>query len=213
MRDYLFDRVLELPWIAAGIGLGVITGYLIAARATAGSAVRRALWLSLGTALALLFGVAEYDADLALGHFIARSEMAVLAAAVTLAAGTVAATIIAAGKGAGWIPRARVSFPYDLFVRACLAAFGLGMAAYLIVYPPTRWVFDTIVTLAFTAGLLFALPAEGSRLLEGVLRLGAAAAIAAALAGVMLGNALLILAGTFTGGAACVVLGAERRAA
>lgn len=213
MRDYLFDRILELPWIAAGLGLGVITGYLMAARGTTGSAVRRALWLSLGAALALLFGVAEYDADLALGHFIARSEMAVLAAAVTLAAATVAATMMAAGKGGGWIPWGRASFPYDLFVRACLAAFGLGMAAYLVVYPPTKWVFDTIVTLAFAAGLLFALPADGGRLPGGILRLDAAAAVAAALAGIMLGNALLILAGTFTAGAAFVVLAAERHAA
>jgi len=156
---------------------------------------RIALWLTLCAVAIALVGIAGYHAAVTAGQFIPRAEMAALSVTVLLSTVTVAATIAAVAKRQASGPAGIIAYRGQPFVNAPTAAFILGMLAYLIVYPPTPWVFDTMLALAFVFGFMLALPIHRPDLPPVVALLNGFAGLAACAAGFALGNGLLIMAG------------------
>lgn len=160
---------------------------------------RRVLGLTLGTLVTTLFGITQYHRAIAAGQYISRPEMAALAGEVLLGTVTVAAALIVAAKRRPWITPAPIAYGAQRSVNASVAAFILGMLAYLVVYPPTAWVFDTVTALGFALGIMLAMPLEQAALQTTLEILNACAGTAACAAGFVLGSGLLVIVGLFVG--------------
>jgi len=126
---------------------------------------------------------AEYYADIRLGQFISRPEMATLGLAMLLGATTISATVIAVRKFRGWITPEAVRYRGWEFVSGCAAAFICGMFVYLIVYPLTPWVFYSTMALAFVFGALLVIPMDRTRARSTVVLLDVLSCAAACVAG------------------------------
>ena len=80
-------------------------------------------------------------------------------------------------------------------MNAPAAAFIAGMLAYLIVYPPTPWVFYTMIGMAFVFGAMLTMPMDAADAPAAVALLNAATGLAAAAAGFANRNGVLVMAG------------------
>ena len=160
---------------------------------------RRVLWLTLGTLVTTLFGITQYHGAIAAGQYVSRPEMAALASEVLLGTATVAAALLAAAKRRPWITPGPITYGAQRSVNASVAAFMLGMFAYLVIYPPTAWVFDTVAALGFALGVMITMPLEQAGLPTALEILNAGAGAAACAAGFVLGSGLLVIVGLFVG--------------
>jgi H+-translocating NAD(P) transhydrogenase subunit beta len=111
---------------------------------------------------------------------------------------TFSGSIIAAGKLQGVITSAPVTFPGARAVNLLLAALGLGAGGYVIATPslPGLWIV-VIASLAF--GVLMVMPIGGADMPVVISLLNAFTGTAVAMAGFVIGNWALIIAGALVG--------------
>ncbi len=160
---------------------------------------RIALALTLIAFARALDGVIGYHADIVSGQFISRVEMAAIGFEVLLGTVTVAATLIAMGKLRARATSGPAAYRPREFITGSLGAFILGMLVYLIVYPPTAWVFYTTIALAFVFGIVLLMPIDRADAPGAVALLNAWSGLAACAAGFATTNGILILVGLLTG--------------
>lgn len=172
---------------------------------------RNSYWLTLGTLACTLIEIVGYHGDIAAGHFIARREMAIVGTAVLLGTVTVAATLVAALRSPGARGRSVGAYRGQAFVNASTAAFIVGMLVYLAVYPPTPWVFDTVLALAFPFGIMLMIPVRDADAPGVVAALNGCAGLAACAAGFAAGSGVLVMAGALVAGAGWIFAIALRR--
>jgi proton-translocating NAD(P)+ transhydrogenase subunit beta len=167
---------------------------------------RGVLWLTLGTVATTLFGIVQYHRAMLAGFYVSRVDMAAVGVEVLLGTVTIAGSLIALAKRRPWITPAPIAYRGRIFVNASTAAFIVGMLAYLIIYPPTPWVFDTATALAFALGIMLTLPIGRADIPPVVTLLNAGAGLAACAAGFVLASGLLVIVGMFVGVGAVGVL-------
>jgi NAD(P) transhydrogenase subunit beta len=111
---------------------------------------------------------------------------------------TFSGSIIAAGKLQGVITSAPVTFPGARGVNFLLAALGLGAAGYVIATPslPALWIV-IVASLAF--GVAMVMPIGGADMPVVISLLNAFTGTAVAMAGFVIGNWALIIAGALVG--------------
>lgn len=159
---------------------------------------RIALALTLIALARALDGVIGYHADITSGQFISRVEMAAIGFEVLLGTVTVAGTLVALGIFRARVTTGPVAYRRE-FITGSLGAFILGMLVYLIVYPPTAWVFYTTIALAFVFGVLLLMPIDRADAPGAVALLNSASGLAACGAGFATSDGILILVGLVTG--------------
>ena len=172
---------------------------------------RNSYWLTLGTLATTLFEITGYHRDVAAGHFIARGQMAVGGVAVLLGTLTIGATVAAAMRRPVADLRPPATYPGQMVVNASTAAFLLGMLAYLTIYPPTPWVFDTVLALAFPFGIMLMLPVRDADAPAVVAALNGSAGLAACAGGFAGRSGVLVMAGVLIGGAGWIAAIVLRR--
>ncbi len=160
---------------------------------------RNAYWLTLGTLATTLYEIARYHGDVASARFIARGHMFVVGVAVLLGAVTVAGTLAAAVRRTPGAIRPAATYRGQAFVNASAAAFILGMLAYLAFYPPTPWVFDTMLALALPFGIMLMLPVREPDAPAVVSVLNGCAGLTACAAGFAVGSGVLVMVGLVVG--------------
>lgn len=204
-RALVVIRLLEAFWALAGLATGVMIGALLAGGdGPPERRRRRGLWLVFATLVAVVLGVGVYHAALAQGRFVSRAAMGALALEVVGGVTAVTAAAVAALKLAGWLPVEPARPRGQPFVTAPIAAFGLGMLAYLVAYPRTPWVLHALIGLAVLLGTLVAVPAAGAALPRRIGRLNLLVGLAAVFAGVAMGHLPLMLIGAVAAGAGIV---------
>ncbi len=161
---------------------------------------RNSFWLTLGTLATTLFEIAGYHGAIAAGQFISRGQMAVVGFAVLVGTVTVAGTLAAAMKRPRTPAPPPVTYHGQMVVNASAAAFILGMLAYLALYPPTPWVFDTMLALAFLFGIMLLVPVRNAEAPAVVTVLNGTAGLAACAAGYAVTSGVLIMAGVLVAG-------------
>jgi NAD(P) transhydrogenase subunit beta len=157
--------------------------------------MRHVLLLGLATLLLVFAGVAGYHRDIAAGHFIARAQMAALGLEVALGALATSGALVALAKRRWWISPGPRTYRGQAFVNAPFAAFIFGMLVYLVVYPPTPWVFYTMTGLTLAFGVLLMLPLGGAEAPTAVALLCALTGLAASAAGFAARDGLVVMAG------------------
>ena len=117
---------------------------------------------------------------------------------VIIGAVTFSGSIIAAGKLQGVINGAPITFPGSRLVNMAMAVIAVGASIYLIVTPSVP-VLMIVIVAALVFGITMVLPIGGADMPVGISRLNAFTGTAVAMAGFVIGNWALIIAGALVG--------------
>ncbi|MDZ7800313.1 MAG: NAD(P)(+) transhydrogenase (Re/Si-specific) subunit beta [Trueperaceae bacterium] len=201
----LLQGGMEWTWIIIGLVVGGGVG-AIAARAVAMTAMPEmvALFNGSGGLASLLVAWAEYHD--------AASLPVVTGVAVVLAAliGGIAASgsVIAFGKLSEKLPGRPIRLPQQTLVMILLGLITIGAAVWFLLTPSgvVGYLMLMIgVVVALVLGVLLVLPIGGADMPIAVSLLNAYSGIAAAMAGFVLGNSALVVAGSLVGAAGLIL--------
>lgn len=186
--------------LAAGIAVGSGAG-LLSARRVPMTAMPQlvSLFNAVGGGAAALVGVHDFT------RFAATQDGAPPATAIAVVLdvfiGAIAfsGSLVACGKLQGWIPGRPILPPARGAINALLLIVIVIAAAFLLVGSGGSWVLAALVVAALTLGVLATLPVGGADMPVVVSLLNACTGIAVAMAGFVIGNSMLIIAGGLVG--------------
>ena len=191
------QHVVTWGWIIAGLTLGsLIGGWMAVSVPMTAMPQRTALSHAFGAFAAALVGVGEF-----LTH---GSEMGVvtrgaLGFEVMLGALTTTGSLIAAGKLQGVIRGKPIQFRGQNAINLLIFLGMIGSFVSFWIHPETAAVFYTMLGLAFVFGVMLVIPIGSADMPVVMSLLNSYAGLAAAATGFVLGNNVLIIAGTLDG--------------
>jgi NAD(P) transhydrogenase subunit beta len=156
------------------------------------------LFNAVGGGAAALVGLHDYMrlADLGVGIKVSTTVPTVLD--VIIGAVTFSGSIIAAGKLQGVITSAPVTFPGARIVNGLLAVVAVGAGAYLIA-TTSLGVLALVIVAALAFGVAMVLPIGGADMPVVISLLNAFTGTAVAMAGFVINNTALVIAGALVG--------------
>jgi NAD(P) transhydrogenase subunit beta len=150
---------------------------------------------AVGGGAAALVGVHDYmDA----GARVSATTSVTTLLDVIIGAVTFSGSLIAAGKLQGVITSAPVTFPGARAINLLLAVVGVGLGAYVIA-SPSVWLLLIIIVAALAFGVSMVMPIGGADMPVVISLLNAFTGTAVAMAGFVIGNWALIIAGALVG--------------
>src|SRR5207248_439767 len=178
--------------LAAGAAVGGAAG-LYAARTVAMTAMPQlvSVFNAVGGGAAALLAVDD----------LLRSGGAPVAAALDILIGAVtfSGSLVAAGKLQGWVPSQPIVFPGARALNVVLGVAFLGGGGWLVADPHNRPALVVLAVAALAFGVTMVLPIGGADMPVVISLLNAFTGTAVAMAGFVLGNAVLIIAGALVG--------------
>jgi H+-translocating NAD(P) transhydrogenase subunit beta len=185
-------------WIVmvAGAAVGGSAG-LYSARTVQMTAMPQlvSMFNAVGGGAAALVGIHDY---MSAGATVSASTSVTTLLDVIIGAVTFSGSIIAAGKLQGVINSAPVTFPGARIVNVILAVVALGLGAYLIASPSTA-LLSIVLVAALLFGVSMVMPIGGADMPVVISLLNAFTGTAVAMAGFVIGNWALIIAGALVG--------------
>ncbi len=190
-------NIITWTWIIAGLALGsIIGGWMAVTVPMTAMPQRTALSHAFGALAAALVGIGEFVVHASEMGTVTRGA---LGFEVMLGALTTTGSLIAAGKLQGVIGGKPIQFRGQNAVN--LVIF-LGMVTsffYFWAHPEVVVAFYTMLTLAFVFGVMLVIPIGSADMPVVMSLLNSYAGLAAAATGFVLGNNVLIIAGTLDG--------------
>jgi len=190
-------HIVTWTWIIAGLSIGSIIGAWMAIWVPMTAMPQRtALSHAFGALAAALVGVGEFAVRSSEMHPITRGA---LGFEVMLGSLTTTGSLIAAGKLQGLIPGKPIQFKGQNIVNLLLF---LSIATFFVIFlahPEASEVFYTLLALAFIFGVMLVIPVGSADMPVVMSLLNSYAGLAAAATGFVLGNNVLIIAGTLDG--------------
>jgi NAD(P) transhydrogenase subunit beta len=150
---------------------------------------------AVGGGAAALVGVHDY---MNAGAGVSATTSVTTLLDVIIGAVTFSGSLIAAGKLQGVITSAPVTFPGARVVNLLLAVVALGLGAYVIA-SPSVWLLLIIIVAALAFGVSMVMPIGGADMPVVISLLNAFTGTAVAMAGFVIGNWALIIAGALVG--------------
>ncbi len=185
-------------WIVmvAGAAVGGAAG-MYSARTVQMTAMPQlvSMFNAVGGGAAALVGIHDY---MSAGATVSASTSVTTVLDVIIGAVTFSGSIIAAGKLQGVINSAPVTFPGARIVNVILAVVALGLGAYLIAAPSTA-LLSIVLIAALLFGVSMVMPIGGADMPVVISLLNAFTGTAVAMAGFVIGNWALIIAGALVG--------------
>ena len=186
-------------WVGVGLLVGATVG-LIAARTVqmTGMPEMVALFNGSGGIASFFVAWAEFHGDPARDVGTA----AAIAAASVIGALAGSGSVIAWGKLAGRVPGRPIRLPAQSWITGALAAIALAAAVTLALAPDGALggpAFVVAALIALALGVLLVLPIGGADMPIVISLLNAYSGLAAAMAGFVLGNSALVVAGSLVG--------------
>ena len=194
---------LDFTWIIVGIVVGGAIG-VFAARTVQMTSMPEmvALFNGSGGLASLLVGWAEYLRNPEVATFT------ITAVVLTVLIGGVAFTgsLVALGKLAGWITGRPILYRGQQIVNA-LILVGVGVVAVLFILEPgvNGTLFLVIIGAALLLGILAVIPIGGADMPIVISLLNSYSGLAASAAGFILGNNVLIVAGSLVGASGLIL--------
>jgi H+-translocating NAD(P) transhydrogenase subunit beta len=190
-------HILTSAWILAGLALGSLIGAWMAIFVPMTAMPQRtALSHAFGALAAALVGVGEFAVR---GGEMAGITRGALGLEVMLGALTTTGSLIAAGKLQGVIQGKPIRFKGQNIVN--LLTF-FAMATFFVIYlahPEDAPIFYTLLAVSFVFGIMLVIPIGSADMPVVMSLLNSYAGLAAAATGFVLGNNVLIIAGTLDG--------------
>ncbi len=190
-------HIITWTWLLAGLALGSIIGAWMAITVPMTAMPQRtALSHAFGALAAALVGIGEFLVNI---NDLGPVKRGALGFEIMLGALTTTGSLIAAGKLQGIIQGKPVQFRGQNFVNLAIAAGMVGCFAYFWFHPAASAVFYTMLGLAFVFGVMLVIPIGSADMPVVMSLLNSYAGLAAAATGFVLGNNVLIIAGTLDG--------------
>jgi len=192
------DLITTTGWIVmiAGALVGSALG-LYSARNVQMTAMPQlvSMFNAVGGGAAALVGIHDY---MSAGAAVSATTSVTTLLDVIIGGVTFSGSIIAAGKLQGVITSAPVSFPGARVVNLLLAVVGVGLGAYLITAPSTA-LLTVVIVAALIFGVSMVMPIGGADMPVVISLLNAFTGTAVAMAGFVIGNWAMIIAGALVG--------------
>ena len=190
-------HIVTWTWLLAGLALGSIIGAWMAITVPMTAMPQRtALSHAFGALAAALVGIGEFLVNI---NDLGPIKRGALGFEIILGALTTTGSLIAAGKLQGVIQGKPVQFRGQNFLNLAIAAGMIGCFVYFWIHPDASAVFYTMLGLAFVFGVMLVIPIGSADMPVVMSLLNSYAGLAAAATGFVLGNNVLIIAGTLDG--------------
>jgi H+-translocating NAD(P) transhydrogenase subunit beta len=150
---------------------------------------------AVGGGAAALVGIHDYMSS---GTTVSATTSVTTLLDVIIGGVTFSGSIIAAGKLQGVITSAPVTFPGARVVNLLLAVIAVGLGAYLIAAPNTA-LLAVVIAAALVFGISMVMPIGGADMPVVISLLNAFTGTAVAMAGFVIGNWAMIIAGALVG--------------
>ena len=197
--------IIEYEWIAIGVAIGAVIGIVIA-RTVKMTAMPQmvAVLNGFGGAASALVAAAELIRSVDLGDVPLNVAIIALFSTV-LGALTLTGSLIAFGKLQGIVTSRAVLLPLRNVVNALILIAIIGLSAWLVVEPNQPEIFLAVGLLSVLLGVLLVIPIGGADMPVVISLLNSYSGIAAAAAGVVLQNNILIIAGALVGASGLIL--------
>jgi NAD(P) transhydrogenase subunit beta len=190
-------HIITWTWIIAGLALGsIIGGWMAVSVPMTAMPQRTALSHAFGALAAALVGVGEFVVKGAEMGAVTRSA---LGFEVMLGALTTTGSLIAAGKLQGVIGGKPIQFRGQNAVNLIVGLTMLSSFIFFCIHPEVIAAFYTMLGVAFVFGVMLVIPIGSADMPVVMSLLNSYAGLAAAATGFVLGNNVLIIAGTLDG--------------
>src|SRR3954447_5792291 len=190
-------HIITWIWLIAGLAIGSIIGAWMAVTVPMTAMPQRtALSHAFGALAAALVGIGEFMVNI---NDLGPVKRGALGFEIMLGALTTTGSLIAAGKLQGIIQGKPVQFRGQKFVNLAIGLGMLGCFGYFWFNPTASAVFYTMLGLAFVFGVMLVIPIGSADMPVVMSLLNSYAGLAAAATGFVLGNNVLIIAGTLDG--------------
>jgi NAD(P) transhydrogenase subunit beta len=184
-------------WIITGLILGSLVGAAFAIWVPMTAMPQRtALSHAFGAIAAALVGIAEFTMH---AHTMSLFTRSALGLEVMLGALTTTGSLIACGKLQGVIRGTPVQFKGQQFLNLLIFFGMVGCFAYSLYDPSATYFFYGMVALGFLFGVMLVIPIGSADMPVVMSLLNSYAGLASAATGFVLGNNILIIAGTLDG--------------
>ena len=190
-------EIVTFQWIWIGLLIGGSIGAAMSIwMPMTAMPERTALSHAFGALAAALVGIAEYANY---GGNMGQLKVGALGFEVMLGCLTFTGSLIAFGKLYGVVKGTPITFKGQNFFNMGLLLVMIGSFAYLAYDPSAAMAFYIMMTLAFCFGVLLVIPIGAADMPVVMSLLNSYAGLAAAATGFVLGNNVLIIAGTLDG--------------
>jgi H+-translocating NAD(P) transhydrogenase subunit beta len=190
-------HIVTWVWIIAGLALGsIIGGWMAVTVPMTAMPQRTALSHAFGALAAALVGVGEFIVHADEMSAVTRGA---LGFEVMLGALTTTGSLIAAGKLQGVIAGKPIQFRGQNAINLLIALAMLSSFILFCIHPETAALFYSMLGLAFLFGVMLVIPIGSADMPVVMSLLNSYAGLAAAATGFVLGNNVLIIAGTLDG--------------
>jgi NAD(P) transhydrogenase subunit beta len=190
-------HIITWTWLIGGLALGSIIGAWMAVTVPMTAMPQRtALSHAFGALAAALVGIGEFLVKL---DELGAIKRGALGFEIMLGALTTTGSLIAAGKLQGIIQGKPVQFRGQNFVNLAIFISMTGCFVYFLIDPSNHIVFYSMLGIAFLFGVILVIPIGSADMPVVMSLLNSYAGLAAAATGFVLGNNVLIIAGTLDG--------------
>jgi H+-translocating NAD(P) transhydrogenase subunit beta len=190
-------HIISWTWIIAGLSLGSIIGAWMAVSVPMTAMPQRtALSHAFGALAAALVGIGEFMVNI---NELGPVKRGALGFEIILGALTTTGSLIAAGKLQGIVPGKPIQFKGQNVVNFVTCAAMVGCFFYFYFNPQASAVFYSMLGIAFLFGVMLVIPIGSADMPVVMSLLNSYAGLAAAATGFVLGNNVLIIAGTLDG--------------
>src|SRR3954466_3344922 len=190
-------HIITWIWLIAGLAIGSVIGAWMAVTVPMTAMPQRtALSHAFGALAAALVGIGEFMVNI---NDLGPVKRGALGFEIMLGALTTTGSLIAAGKLQGIIQGKPVQFRGQKFVNLAIGLGMVGCFGYFWFNPTASAVFYTMLGLAFVFGVMLVIPIGSADMPVVMSLLNSYAGLASAATGFVLGNNVLIIAGTLDG--------------
>jgi H+-translocating NAD(P) transhydrogenase subunit beta len=202
----LDHHILNYTLIAAALAVGSAIGAAMAYRVEMTSMPQMVGLLNgLGGAASALIALGEFWRVLQAGEPVTATIVTTAILGILVGGITLTGSLAAFAKLQEWLPGAPMTFPLQQPINLGLVIGFLGLSAYLFVEPHSLLTFAALLTLSFVLGVLVVLPIGGADMPVVISLLNSLSGVAASIAGFIVFNNMLIIAGALVGASGLIL--------
>ncbi len=204
----LLDRqIISFTWIVAGIVMGSAIG-AVAARSVKMTAMPQMVGMfnGLGGGASALIATAEFiRVSTTEGIMMSADAVTTTVLGVLIGGVTLTGSLIAFGKLQGLLSGSPITFPLQKAVNVLLMAAAVVAGVILIGWNPGLPVFYVLAGVSLLLGILIVIPIGGADMPVVISLLNSFSGLAASMAGFVVQNNILIIAGALVGAAGLIL--------
>ncbi len=203
----LDKQIISYTWILVGIVIGALIGSVSARKVQmTGMPQMVGIFNGFGGGASALVAAAEFMRLTSGSSALLPMDVSVsIALSIIIGGVTLTGSFIAFGKLQGFISGSPIQFPLQNIVNALVMIGAVALSLYLTVFDPNLTLFLVVIGLSLLYGVLFVIPIGGADMPVVVSLLNSFSGLAACATGFVVGNNILIIAGSLVGSAGLIL--------